>query len=670
MKFSPDQNRTHLSSKKEGKPILQGQVMGESRNIGPLGASLALPPAALSPEQILQMQKTLGNHAVAQLMQTQQPVSQLAKFHWTADGWQLLEGEVDDGTFPYRDGEKIGEIFDTEYPPRSREKRKRTAAKKYDDMVDDEEVDQLIGRNPEGFGLQEEELEQFREEIHDAENIVDDSEGASKHGISGSSRADKGDDALARWFLRFRPKDSLNTIIKLLSESAPTRHSVVDRDDFSVSSRIPGQGASLAHLPMEALWDFAKLSAWFEMGDGEDIVRERLIRAIDIYEELRKDVSANKVFGHEKQKGGMDYQGYEILHMAGRAVGDPTIDLSLEEQQEIYGEIEMDLEDKNYTPGSRFPSMSEWQGHKDQTGRNYAPAQHPLNLALGSYGANTMMMAIEGAVEKVTKDFILITRAFAPEGFNKHIAWHIVMTLIHKPTGESRFYYIPGMANVAPLEVYEHMRADALRFIEAEAHEKGKDSVYEYPTMEEILIEREKAIEKAKKNGEKQADDSSGSGEVEASSKDTGGLTQIVVDSTTLHRNVTAGGGNCFFHAIFEAVNNARSDMGTQQVMRETVVQVFQQNAALANTHFGVQGVHAPAFQQFATAILTEGNWIGNQTPSYVADALRWRIVIHNPDGSIYFDAQPNPHFGAAQQTVHICYNGVHYDSYTQQPLG
>ncbi len=144
----------------------------------------------------------------------------------------------------------------------------------------------------------------------------------------------------------------------------------------------------------------------------------------------------------------------------------------------------------------------------------------------------------------------------------------------------------------------------------------------------------------------------------------------VVQDGRQLQANVTLGGGNCFYHSLYEAINNARSDNGTQQAVRQQIADALQANARLANSHFGsgVEGQHA--LQRFITTTTTAGEWVPDDGPAIVADALRIRIVIHRPDGSVYFDARPNEALvGAALRTVHLRYTGAHYDSYTANPL-
>ena len=145
----------------------------------------------------------------------------------------------------------------------------------------------------------------------------------------------------------------------------------------------------------------------------------------------------------------------------------------------------------------------------------------------------------------------------------------------------------------------------------------------------------------------------------------------IDVEGVTLRANETDGDGNCFFHALYESINKARSNTGLQQAIRLSVLDALAGNEAIAASHFGAQGIESPEYQFFAVEILTEGAWVTDQTPAIVSDALNMRIVIHNVDGSVYFDAQPNPTFEHENDltTVHVQYTGNHYNSYTHEPL-
>jgi hypothetical protein len=130
-------------------------------------------------------------------------------------------------------------------------------------------------------------------------------------------------------------------------------------------------------------------------------------------------------------------------------------------------------------------------------------------------------------------------------------------------------------------------------------------------------------------------------------------------------RNQTAGDGNCFFHALHEAQSGARSSVAAQATLRRHIVETFESNSLLRISHFGSGNEE---FTQFRVAVLTRGEWAGDQVPAMVADALGLRIVIHRPDGSIYFDARPNSEISPSVSglEVHVCYTGNHYDSYTQ----
>ncbi len=135
--------------------------------------------------------------------------------------------------------------------------------------------------------------------------------------------------------------------------------------------------------------------------------------------------------------------------------------------------------------------------------------------------------------------------------------------------------------------------------------------------------------------------------------------------------NVTLGDGNCFLHALHEAQNGVRSNDAAQAALRRRVVAVFQANPRLRVSHFGAGVPGEAAYQQFRATILGNGVWVGDQTPAMVADALGLRIVIHRPDGSVYFDARPNPVISPAVTgaEVHVCYTGNHYNSYTAVAL-
>jgi ribosomal protein S18 acetylase RimI-like enzyme len=308
--------------------------------------------------------------------------------------------------------------------------RKRQPPPRNPDYVDEDKVDDLFKANPASFGLGDDEVEEFIAENEQRENKVDDSVGGSRGGMSGSARSDKGDEALAIWLNLERPQSSHEMIRYLMETYPPIRWTLVDLDDRSVGSRIPDQQEALSHLPPKARAELAEIAALL-LHDGDFAVRMRRVRELVV--EFQKDVSANRVMAHKKPDKEMDRGGFEILHMSGRAVGNPLLMLPPDVLDDIIG----------------AESMASWTGRNTNQGQAFAPSQHPGNLAIGSFGANTMMMAIEGKVSKEEKDFTLETFAYAPRG-SRHLASHIVMKLHHKPSDQTRWYYIPGTARYTP----------------------------------------------------------------------------------------------------------------------------------------------------------------------------------------------------------------------------
>lgn len=137
-----------------------------------------------------------------------------------------------------------------------------------------------------------------------------------------------------------------------------------------------------------------------------------------------------------------------------------------------------------------------------------------------------------------------------------------------------------------------------------------------------------------------------------------------------LRPNVTAGGGDCFYHSIHEAETGARSGAGQQQAIRARVVAALRGNPRLAASHFGSGAAGRAAMENFIRLISTQSEWVPDHGPAIVADALRTRIVIHRPNGSVYYDAQPNTGIvGAVAATLHLQYTGAHYNSYTAAPV-
>lgn len=528
--------------------------------------------------------------------------------------------------------------------PRAPSSRTRKTPAKVSGGFGDSDMAKFVASDPLGHGVLPDEVEQVEAELAERENRVDETTGTKQGGMSGVARSDKGDAELAAWLLDERPSNSAKMITDLINMWSPIRHSVVDRDDVITSARLPSQDQALSHLPDDARQHLAEIRALLEGGD-------RSKRLPELASQFRSAVSANVVLAHKKQEGDMDRRGFEILHMAGRAVGNPTLALPDSVMSELFGDS----------------SMPTWTGKTNNSGESFTPPQNPANLAIGSFAANTLMMAIEGAVTKVSKDIVLTTRAFAPRG-SQHLAIHIVMTITHKPSGAERNYYIHGVGQRAPVDVYRHLAADAEQFIsgsmDASATDTtmGGETFYEYPTAAELIVERDKAV----KDGETKAKSTKSGG---TSSGLAGGpRTPLHTPEGVMHLNQTAGAGNCFFHSLFEAKTESRSTDADQQAMREAVLKAVTDNPQLAASYF--VNANSPEYHEFAADLLLEGTYVDNQTPSAAADALGIEIVIHNPDGTIYFDAVPNAAIvGPPTETVHVYYDGGHYNSYTKAPL-
>jgi ribosomal protein S18 acetylase RimI-like enzyme len=515
-----------------------------------------------------------------------------------------------------------------------------------------EDVDKAMRENPGGFGLREEDVEKEIASNDLRENKADDSTKGTRGGMSGTARSEKGDKALVMWLTGERVPDSNEMVLRLRELLKPIRHTLVDRDDAVTSDRRPDQQEALSYLPGAALAELAEVATMFGLRPGapgwQDAVQAKL-------RELQKGVSANRVLVHEKSKTGMDHGGFEILHMSARGVGNPTLLLP----PEAVGDM--------FLP----ESMVDWTKRTNSKNETFSPAQHPQNLAIGSYAANTLMMAVEGAVSKAVKGVVLETWAYAPRG-PQHVASHIVMRVEHKASGNSRLYYIPGTARSAPVEVYSHMEANAKAFLEdcetagPETHDR---STYEYPTSDDLLAQRAKVQAAVAKSA---ASTTGVGGPTSGATATTGGppisAPTIPVNGGVLHLNTTAGAGNCFFHSLHESSTGQRSSSVAQQEMREDALDAVRATPGLAQSHFG--GTGTPEYQEFALTLLLEGHWVENTTPGIIADALGWEIIIHRPDGSVLIAFQPNARFSpVVVRTVHLWYDGGHYNSYTPNAL-
>lgn len=133
-----------------------------------------------------------------------------------------------------------------------------------------------------------------------------------------------------------------------------------------------------------------------------------------------------------------------------------------------------------------------------------------------------------------------------------------------------------------------------------------------------------------------------------------------------LHLNRTAGDGNCFFHAMFEAMNGKRSTPENQQEMRERIINAILNDRSIRSGFFGTvrDGIDYEYLNQFINNLLTENSWVPDHSPYMMARIFNVNIVIHRPGGSILFLV-----LIGAPKTIHLQYTGNHYNSYTQEKL-
>ncbi|OZG73986.1 hypothetical protein BTA51_09405 [Hahella sp. CCB-MM4] len=145
---------------------------------------------------------------------------------------------------------------------------------------------------------------------------------------------------------------------------------------------------------------------------------------------------------------------------------------------------------------------------------------------------------------------------------------------------------------------------------------------------------------------------------------------QVTENGHVLHANDTAGGGDCFYHSIFEALNGRSSNLQDQQSVRARIVTALRHNPRLAASHFGSDRAGSTALERFIQEVSRQTEWVPDHGPAIIADALGIRIVIHRPNGTVYYDARPNATIvGPPSQTIHLQYTGAHYNSYTRNQL-
>ena len=113
--------------------------------------------------------------------------------------------------------------------------------------------------------------------------------------------------------------------------------------------------------------------------------------------------------------------------------------------------------------------------------------QDPRNLVAGSYGANTMMIALERAGQSAPNkaEFKKTVKAYAlleeSGDYDPHKAHVIEYTITHKETGRSRTYLINAeKGSYASLADYMDMERDAAQFFEADHSSLPQESTYAY----------------------------------------------------------------------------------------------------------------------------------------------------------------------------------------------
>lgn len=132
--------------------------------------------------------------------------------------------------------------------------------------------------------------------------------------------------------------------------------------------------------------------------------------------------------------------------------------------------------------------------------------------------------------------------------------------------------------------------------------------------------------------------------------------------------NHTIGDGNCFFHAIFEAMNDKKSTAETQQQIRKEIADGMRTNVRLAESHFGPR--ENGDCERYIQGLTTPGRWVDDIGPALAADFLCIVIYIYDVYGHVYKIEAPHPYAaGPVRKVIHLQYTGNHYNSYTTAPL-
>ena len=132
--------------------------------------------------------------------------------------------------------------------------------------------------------------------------------------------------------------------------------------------------------------------------------------------------------------------------------------------------------------------------------------------------------------------------------------------------------------------------------------------------------------------------------------------------------NHTIGDGNCFFHAVFEAMNDKRSTAEAQQQIRNQIAAGMRTNVRLAVSHFGPR--ENGDCERYIQSLTTPGRWVDDIGPALAADFLCIVIYIYDVYGHVYKIEAPHPYAaGPVSKVIHLQYTGNHYNSYTTASL-
>ncbi|KMZ53604.1 OTU domain-containing protein [Dorea sp. D27] len=132
--------------------------------------------------------------------------------------------------------------------------------------------------------------------------------------------------------------------------------------------------------------------------------------------------------------------------------------------------------------------------------------------------------------------------------------------------------------------------------------------------------------------------------------------------------NHTKGDGNCFFHAVYEAMNDKKSTAESQQQIRNAIADGMRTNVRLAVSHFGP--LTNGECERYINSLTTPGRWVDDMGPAMAADFLCIEIYIYDVHGHIYKIEAPHPYAaGPVSKVIHLQYTGNHYNSYTTASL-